>query len=420
MESEVTLNRRSVMMTGVGSVVGAAIASQSTTAAVPERPLDNVYERLGVRSVINAVGTLTVLGGSLMPDEVKQAMEQASRSFVPIHELQAAVGRRLAELTGAEAAFITSGGSAALCLATCAVTAGSDPRKIDHLPDLTGMKSEIIIQKADRNPFDHAFRMVGVKLIEVETPADVRRAINERTAAIAYVQAHYSLAHKIELSQMVELAHAAGLPVIMDAAAELPPAENLSKFAKQGADLVAFSGGKQLRGPQCSGLLLGRKDLVAAAYANSSPNNHFARIAKVGKEEIVGLLVAVERYLKLDHAQVLRERTEMLNRVTERLKGLPTVKTELVPNADYSHSPRLSVQWDEKAIDLTVGQMVKALRAGSPSIEANDMAEYQPPYKGLGILPHNLQPGEELIVADRVAELLTAAARKAATTGRGP
>src|SRR5262245_48726471 len=330
MESEVTLNRRSVMMTGVGSIVGSAIASQTAAATAADRSSDNVYERLGVRTVINAVGTLTVLGGSLMPDEVKQAMEQASRSFVPIHELQAAVGRRLAELTGVEAAIVTAGASAALCLATCAVTAGSDAKKIDQLPDLTGMKSEIIIQKADRNPFDHAFRMVGVKLIEVETPADVRRAINDRTAAVAYVQAHYSLHHQIELPQMVELAHAAGLPVIMDAAAELPPAENLSNFTKQGADLVAFSGGKQLRGPQCSGLLLGRKDLVAAAYANSSPNNHFARIAKVGKEEIVGLLVAVERYLKLDHAQVLSWRPEMINRVTDSLNGLQTVHSELV------------------------------------------------------------------------------------------
>src|SRR5438105_13172597 len=163
---------------------------------------------------------------------------------------------------------------------------------------------------------------------------------------------------------MVELGHAAGLPVIMDAAAELPPAENLSNFTRQGADVVAFSGGKQLRGPQCSGLLLGRKDLVAAAYANSSPHNHFGRIAKVGKEEIVGLLVAVERYLKLDLAAERRERTEALNRIVERLKGIPTVVTEFVPNGDFSHSPRLSIQWDEKGLDLSVGQMVKALRAG--------------------------------------------------------
>jgi L-seryl-tRNA(Ser) seleniumtransferase len=350
-----------------------------------------------------------------MPEQVKRAMEEASRSYVPIHELQAAVGRRLAELIGAEAGFVTAGASAALCLATCAVTAGSDPQKMDRLPDLTGMKSEVIIQKADRNPFDHAFRMVGVKLVEVETEADVQRAINPRTAAVAFVQSHFSLDHKIELARMIELAHAAGVPLIMDAAAELPPAENLSKFTKMGADLVAFSGGKQLRGPQCSGLLLGRKDLIAAAYANSAPYNHFGRIAKVGKEEIIGLLTAVELYLSLDLDAQRRERTQVLNRLAEKLQGLSTLHTEFVPNGDVSHSPRLSVQWDEKTLDLTVPQMVQSLRSGSPSVEASDMTQYKPPWNGLGILPHNLLPGEELIIARRIAEIVTQAAQK---TGR--
>jgi D-glucosaminate-6-phosphate ammonia-lyase len=411
MDPIASLNRRSLFMSGIGTAIGSAlVGSGSAHAAAPLA--EGIYQRLGVRTVINAVGTLTVLGGSLMPEEVKRAMEEASRSYVPIHELQAAVGRRLAELTGAEAAFVTAGASAALCLATCAVTAGSDPQKMDRLPDLTGMKSEIVIQKADRNPFDHAFRMVGVKLVEVETEADLQKAINPRTAAVAFVQAHYSLGHKIEVARMIELAHAAGVPLIMDAAAELPPAENLRKFTRMGADLVAFSGGKQLRGPQCSGLLLGRKDLVAAAYANSSPHNHFARIAKVGKEEIVGLLTAVELYLSLDLDAQRRERTETLNRVAEKLQGLPTLRTEFVPNGDYSHSPRLSVQWDEKALDLTVSQMVQRLRSGSPSIEASDMTQYEPPWKGLGILPHNLLPGEELIVARRIAETVTQAAQR--------
>lgn len=407
-------------MSGIGSLVGSAVMGGTDAAAQGSAEDsadaaargDDIYQRLGVRKVINAVGTVTVLGGSLMPEEVKQAMEEASRAFVPIYELQAAVGRRLAALTGAEAAIVTAGASAALCLATCAVTAGSDPKKIDQLPDLAGMKNEIVIQRADRNPFDHAFRMVGVKLIEVETEAELQRAIHPQTAAVAYVQAHYSLHHKIELPRMIELAHARGVPVIMDAAAELPPAENLSKFTRMGVDLVAFSGGKQLRGPQCSGLLLGKKDLIAAAFANSSPNNHFARIAKVGKEEIVGLLAAVERYLKLDLPAERRERTEALNRIAERLKALPTVVTEFVPNGDFSHSPRLSIQWDEKGLDVSVKQMIHALQAGSPSIEASDLTEYQPPWKGLGILAHNLQPGEELIVANRVADVLGDAARK--------
>jgi len=208
------------------------------------------------------------------------------------------------------------------------------------------------------------------------------------------------------------LAHAAGVPLILDAAAELPPAENLRKFVGMGADLVAFSGGKNLRGPQCSGLLLGRKELVEAAYANSSPHNRFGRIAKVGKEEIVGLLTAVELYLSQDHESQRRERTEMLNRVADKLKGLPTVRTEFVPNGDYSHSPRLSVQWDVEKLRLSVSQMIELLRGGTPSIEASNMADYRPPWKGLGLLAHNLQPGEELIVARRIEEILIQSARK--------
>jgi L-seryl-tRNA(Ser) seleniumtransferase len=363
---------------------------------------------MGLRTFINAYGTLTTLGGTIMLPEVKRAMEEASLHFVAIHELQAKVGERLAQLTGAEAAFVTAGASAALCLATCAVTAGADPAKIDRLPDLTGMKSEIVIQKAHRNSYDHAFRMVGVKLVEAETAEDVQRAIGPQTAALAMVLSHNSLGHKVELEEMIAIAHRAGLPLILDAAAEVPPASNLSRFVKMGADLVAFSGGKELRGPQCSGLLLGRKDLIAAAYANSAPHNRFARIAKVGKEEIIGLLTAVEIYLKRDEAAELRQREAMLGRVAKRLKGLPGVTTEFIPNLDPSHSPRLSVQWDEVKLGLTPGEMVKRLREGEPSIVAADMTRFRPSWKGLGIFANQLRPGEELIVADRVRAILTA------------
>ncbi len=392
-----TVSRRNLMRAGAV----AALAPPAPAASAPA-----IYQRLGVRPVINAVGTLTTLGGSLMPPEVKRAMEDASRSFVRIHELQEKAGRRLAELTGAEAAFVTAGASAALCLATCAVTAGKDRAKINQLPDLTGMKSEIIIQKAHRNSYDHAFRMVGVKLMDVTTAEDVRRAINDKTAALAMVLSHNSLGHNIELDEMISLAHAAKLPLILDAAAEIPPAENLKKFAGMGADLVAFSGGKNLRGPQCSGILMGRKDLIEAAYVNSSPNNHFARIAKVGKEEIAGLVVAVERALQQNDEKQRRDWTAMLNRVAERLKKAPTVHTDLIPNLDYSHSPRLSVQWDEAQLNVTLDQMVQRLRDGTPSIEASNMTKFRPSWKGLGIFPYNLQPGEDMIIANRVAEIL--------------
>jgi L-seryl-tRNA(Ser) seleniumtransferase len=247
MQRRESWNRRTLFKTAISSLAASLFAGRARSGLAAPAAQWNVYQRLGVKQVINAVGTVTTLGGSLMPQEVKAAMQEASRYFVPI---QAAVGRRLAELTGAEAAFVTAGASAALCLATCAVTAGSDPKRMDQLPDLTGMKDEIIIQRADRNPFDHAFRMVGVKLNEVESEADVRQAVSPRTAAIAFVQSHFSLDHKIEMERMIELAHAARVPLIVDAAAELPPAENLSKFVRMGADLVAFSGGKNLRGPQ--------------------------------------------------------------------------------------------------------------------------------------------------------------------------
>lgn len=396
------LSRRGFVRTGLA----APAAGLAPLGAAPPAS-GHIYSQLGVRTCINAVGTLTTLSGTLMPPEVKRAMEQASQHFVPVHELQEKVGKRLAELTGAEAAFVTAGASAALCLSTCAVTAGKDREKMRRLPDLTGMKSEMVIQKAHRNSYDHAFRMVGVKLVEAETADEVRRSINERTAALAVVLSHNSMGHKVELDEMISIAHQAGLPLILDAAAEVPPASNLSKFVKMGADLVAFSGGKNLRGPQCSGVLMGRGDLVEAAYVNSSPNNYFARIAKVGKEEIVGLLAAVELYLKKDHEAERREWHAMLERAAARLKGTPTVFTEFIPNNDYSHSPRLSVQWDDAKLGITLAAMVERLRAGNPSIEASDMTKFRPAWKGLGIFPYNLMPGEEMVVADRVKAILT-------------
>lgn len=381
------------------------LAAQAAKAA----PGPNIYARLGVRPVINAYGTLTTLSGTLLGPEVKRAMEDASHDFVPIHELQKKVGERLVELTGAEAGFVTAGASAALCLATCAVVAGSDTAKIDRLPDLTGMKSEFVIQKVHRSSYDHAFRMVGVKLVEAETADQVRKAIGPKTAALAMVLSHNSTGHKVSLEEMLSIAHGANLPLILDAAAEVPPASNLRKFVKMGVDAVAFSGGKELRGPQCTGLLLGKKALIEAAYANSSPNNRFARIAKVGKEEIVGLLTAVEVALKRDEAGEFRQREAMLKRFADKVSGVPTIKTEFITNLDPSHSPRLSVQWDEGKLGLKPGDVVAQLKDGEPSIIAADMTKFRPSWKGLGIFANQLRPGEELIVARRVREILTKA-----------
>lgn len=391
------------------TVLAAPLAA-SAAAAAPARTgfeVAPIYQRLGVRTLINAVGTITTLSGTLMAPEVLRAMEEASHNFVPIHELQEKAGRRIAELTGAEDAFVTCGAAAALCLSACAVTTLGEKDRMQRLPDLTGMKSKMVIQKRHRNMYDHAFRMVGLKLVDVESAGQMRAAIDRDTAAVAYVESHHVLGAPVSLEETVEIAHKAGVPVILDAAAELPPASNLSKFVKMGVDMVAFSGGKNLRGPQCSGLLLGKREWVRRAYANSSPNNYLARIAKVGKEEIVGIMVALERFLQKDHEAERREWHAMLDRVAARLKGTPTVFTEYVTNNDYSHTPRLSVQWDEAKIGITLEEMVKKLRDGNPSIEASDMRYFNPPWKGLGIFPYNLKPGEELIIADRVKEILT-------------
>ncbi len=399
------LSRRELLRTSLALPLAAVPAAKAYPSMAPARP--SIYQKLGVRTYINAYGTLTTLGGTLMLPEVKHAMEEASQHFVQIHDLQAKVGQRLAELTGAEAAFVTAGASASLCLATCAVTAGGDLERIDRLPNLDGIKSEIVIQKAHRNSYDHAFRMVGVTLVDVETEDQARASIGPKTAALAMVLSHNSLGHKIPLEKMIAIAHDRNLPVILDAAAEVPPKENLRKFVAMGADLVAISGGKNLRGPQCSGLLLGRKDLIEAAYANSAPHNRFARIAKVGKEEIVGLLTAVELYLNgRDHEAERNTHHAMLERVARRLEGLDTVVTEYATNDDYSHSPRLTVQWDEKALGLSVQDVITALEEGEPAIIATDMTEYVPPWKGVGIFPYNLRPGEEILVADRLREIL--------------
>ncbi len=390
------------------SAIASAAAVPAFAAPPAARAFETapIYQRLGVRTFINAVGTITTLSGTLMDARVLRAMEEASHNFVPIHELQEKAGARIAELTGAEAAFVTNGASCALCLSTCAVTAGDDKSKMTRLPDLSGMKSEIVIQKRHRNMYDHAFRMVGVKLIDVVTADEMKKAIGPNTAAVAFVQSHHVLDQQISLEETVAIAHAAGVPVILDAAAELPPASNLSKFVKMGVDMVAFSGGKNLRGPQSSGLLLGKKEWVKKAYANASPNNYFARISKVGKEEIIGLLTALEIFLAKDHESERKEWHAMLDRCAARLKGAPTVHTEYITNNDYSHSPRLSVQWDEAKLGISLEQMVDRLRKGTPSIEASDMRYFNPPWKGLGIFPYNLRAGEETIIADRIREIL--------------
>ena len=263
------------------------------------------YNRLGVKRIINAASWITVYGGSIMQPAVVEAMNEASRWFIDLHELNQKAGEVIARLTGAEAGLVTAGSAAGMVLESAACIAGNDPARVWQLPDTTGMKNEIVIHRAHRVNYDHSFRVTGAQLVEIGNTGtthewELEAAINENTAAVAYVFGPRP-GGALPLPRVVEIAHERDVPVVVDAAAMLPPPENLTKFIDQGADLVSFSGGKGVLGPQSTGILAGRADLIEAAYANSAPNSEsIGRAAKVCKEEIAGLVTALEIFVDTD------------------------------------------------------------------------------------------------------------------------
>jgi L-seryl-tRNA(Ser) seleniumtransferase len=393
-----------------GTPVGRLLASAGVGEAHAKKPL-GLYERLGVRTRINAKGTYTYLTGSLMPSDVARALEEATHHYVYIVELQQKVGEKIAQMLGVEAALVTSGAAGAIMLGTAACLTGQDEEKIKRLPDLTGMKSEVVIQKTHRNPFDHAIRNCGVRLVEVETPEELENAVNEKTAMMYFLNAAQRVG-KIGLEQWVEAGKRHGVPTFNDAAADVPPVSHLSDYNKMGFDMVAFSGGKGLRGPQCAGLLLGRKDLIEAAMLNNNPHEDtIGRPCKVGKEEILGMFVAVERYLKVDHDAEWKDWERRIGAMERILSSLPGIHTgRFVPDV-ANHVPHLYLQWDEKALGLTKKECARELRDGEPSIE---VLEDDYPY-GMSVTPFMMKPSEELIVARRMKAVFLAAQKKAKT-----
>ncbi len=369
-----------------------------------------IYHELGVRPFINAAGTYTTLSACIMPREVTAAMEEASRQHVSIPELQEAAGRRIASLVGAEAALVTSGCAAALTLATAACVCGTDPEKISRVPDTNRMKSEVIFQKTHRFAYDHAVRNVGVKIVEVETRQELESAINSNTAMLFFLNSADPQG-KIKRQEFAEIAKKAGIPSLIDAAADVPPADNLSAFTRMRYDLVAFSGGKGLKGPQCSGLLLGRKDLIHAAFLNGSPHaDSVGRIGKVGKEEIIGLMTAVELYVKRDHQAEWKDWERQISAIEKALSGIRGIETEKFIPEIANQVPHLAVKWDSHTLPLTREDLAKALREGEPRIEVRPSSPTEP---RLEIAVWMLQPGEYRTVANRCAELLKNAAAEA-------
>jgi L-seryl-tRNA(Ser) seleniumtransferase len=387
--------------------VGGIAASGAGSAEAAPMKGGDYFRDLGVRPFINAAGTYTAMTASLMPKEVLDAIQYAARHFVMLDELHDKVGQRIASLLRCEAAMVTCGAASALTLGTAAVLTGKDPKKIVDLPNLAGMKSEVIIQKSHRFGYDHAVRNCGVQLVEVETADDVRKAVGEKTAMMLFYNNNNPVG-QIRDEEFVRLGKAHGIPTFNDAAADVPPVDNLWKYTKMGFDLVTFSGGKGIRGPQSSGMLLGRKDLIEAARLNAPPNgNTIGRGMKVNKEEMLGLLVALELFLEKDHARERREYDKRAEAIRAAAVSVPGVKAEVFVPEIANNVPHIRVSWDG-ADEAAATAVVKAMKDGEPSIGIRSEAG------ALMLGVWMMKPGEEKVVAKRLREVLAARGSKQA------
>jgi uncharacterized pyridoxal phosphate-dependent enzyme len=379
----------------VGGLFGAAPAALDAAA-----PAKDYFRELGVRPFINAAGTYTAMTASLMAPEVMDAINYASKAFVMLDELHDKVGERIASLVHSEAAMVTSGAASALTLATAGVLTGTDQKKIVALPDLADMKSEVIIQKSHRFGYDHAVRNCGVRLIEVETRDDLERAVSDKTALMLFYN-NNNKEGRIQDEEFVALGKKHGVATLNDAAADVPPVENLWKYTKMGFDLVAFSGGKGIRGPQSAGLLVGRNDLIAAARLNAPPNgNTVGRGMKVNKEELLGMLAAVERYLKIDHDAEARDFERRAETIRASVATVAGVKAEIFVPEVANHVPHVRITWDATTRNLKPADVVKSMRDGDPSIGTRADGD------AIVIGVWMMRPGEDRIVARRLRQVL--------------
>src|SRR5271155_2095744 len=402
------------------SQIAARELCAQAAAAVGKDPRQNIYTRLGVKTIINCRGTWTYLSGSLEFPEVGAAAAEASKYFVNMLELQRGVGRRLAELTGAESGIVTSGSAGAMAAATAACMAGTDDKYIWQLPDTTGLKHEVIMV-GGRSAFDSAIRLTGAKLVLIYSPEELTNAINQNTAMI------YTTHLGDELQKELAIAKDRKVPMLLDDAAGIPPADNAKLYARMKIDLYCFSGGKGLSGPQCSGLLLGRKDLIESALMNCNPREGaVCRPMKVGKEEMIGCLTALETWLKLDEKKLYSEWNDRVDSIRKLVETVPGVETSIYIPDDGNRYPTLKISWDQKAWGFTIADCVQALRAGDPVIEVlgadnpslvksvregkpNPTRKERPQATHIELVSMTIQPGEEIIVGQRLRGILGAA-----------
>lgn len=365
----------------------------------------NVYAELGLTTIINAHLTETVIGGSLIRPEALAIMEMAAKHFVVIMDLEAAVGKRISQmlkLPEGYGAIVTSGAASAIQNGYAGILTGNNPKFITQIPDLTGMKSEVIVQRAHRSEWNHQIRTTGAKIVEVETVEDVRRAINERTAAMHF-QNLSDPDGQIKRADWLKLAHEANLPAFLDAAADVPPKSRLWEYANMGFDLIAFSGGKAIRGPQTTGLLIGRQEMVHNTLLNMSPNEDtIGRPDKVGKEEMLGLLKALEVFLAEDQDAVDKKQTKQLDTIANRLSKIPGITFTRDVSPIKNHFPSLQVHMDPGRFSAKPRDIAAQLAAMKPAIVVGGEAST------IEMTAIDLQPGEEKIVADALASALTA------------
>jgi L-seryl-tRNA(Ser) seleniumtransferase len=410
--------RRKFLAWGNSLLAAGGLASRPMHAADSHKPAEgeDYYDKLGVAKIINAAGTYTALTASTMPPSVQAAVARAAKHPVRLAELQRAAGEYIARLLHCEAALVTAGAASALTLGTAAcVTMGKRPAVRSIPNDTTGLKTEVIVQKAHRYDYDHALSNCGIRFVEVETLREYESAFNDRTVMTHFFNAAES--GQIGREDWVRIAHSHGVPCFNDAAADVPPISNLWKYTQMGFDLVTFSGGKGIRGPQNAGLLLGRKDLIAAAVPNNSPNSDsVGRGMKVAKEQIVGMVAALDWFVSQSDAAMEAEFRRRADRIAAQLKGIPTLESSIViPDTAANAIPHLLLRYDQKRVKISPTALASELRKGTPSIELNPATG-----KKAGGLPSDentivvgvwmLEPGEELTVARRLREVLGKAA----------
>ena len=400
------MKRRQILKTiTILPFAGAAIPAipLQATAAATKRDL---FSELGLRTFINAAGNYTFLTGSLMTEEVMEAINTASKKYVQLDEVQDKVGARIAALCHAEAATVTAGCWSALVLGMAGVLTGMDTKKVAQLPILegTGMKSEVLLQKSHSVGYDHALTNAGVKLITVETTEELEKAINEKTAMLWFLNREAPKG-KIQHEEFVSIARKHNIPSMIDIAADVPPVENLWKYNDMGFDLVAISGGKAMCGPQSAGILMGKKALIDAARLSASPRSGIARGHKVNKEEVIGMYVALDNYIKRDHGKEWKTWEERVALINKTVKSVPGVSTEVFVPAVDNHNPSLKISWDPAKVNITKEKLAENLRMGEPSIEIISWESDNM----IRLTVFMLLNGEDQIVAKRIKEELSKA-----------